>query len=188
MNEVIKTQDFQTAELIFDEVKITCPIESGHRMVPVKTICTIVNVDYKTQDNWLKKHPFFAQLYRLAPTTGADNKTYDMRCLPIFDVNVWLGSISMNNRKEGSIEKQYALMTWLREQTIAEYKSIEVFKKENEYEKELMKHREEKEQALIDAQSNTKKLKGEIAKIDQTLEDIRISRFTGQTALPFPEN
>ena len=33
-------------ELIFQEVKLTCPIQDGHRMVPVKLICQIIDVDF----------------------------------------------------------------------------------------------------------------------------------------------
>lgn len=77
-------------------------------MLPVKTLCGILDVDYQTQDNWLKQHPFFGQLYRLAYTTGADGKQYEMSCLSIFDVQGWVCSISLNNRKPGSVERQTA--------------------------------------------------------------------------------
>lgn len=59
-------------------------------MVPVRSICELIEVRFSAQDNWLKSHEYFSQLYQLASTTGADGKQYNMRCLPIFDVLSWL--------------------------------------------------------------------------------------------------
>lgn len=175
------------AELVFDQIKITCPIEDGHRMVPVKTICTILDVDFKTQDSWLKSHPFFSQLYRLAYTVGADNKDREMNCLSIFDLYAWVSSITMNNRREGSIELQYRFMAWIREKMLDTYKSVDVWIQENEYERQLMTLKEQVEDKLLEAQQTVKELKSKVVLIDTQIEDIRTHRFTGQTALPFPE-
>lgn len=177
----------EPVELTFQEVKLTCPIEEGHRMIPVRTVCDIIDVNFQSQDNWLKEHAFFAQLYRLSTTTGADGKSYEMRCLSIFDIDGWLHSITEKNRKPGSVEKQYAFLAWLREQKMQLYKSIEVFMHENRYELDLITQKEQALEELELAQENVKLVKDRLKKINTSIEDVRAKRYTGQTALPFPK-
>ena len=157
-------------------------------MIPVKTVCTIIDVDFKRQDTWLKEHPFLSQLYSLSPTTGADGKRYEMRCLSVFDLAFWVGSISLAGRKPGSIERQYRFMAWLREQMLGFYKSIDVWVQENKYEQQLIELKEKTEDELLKAKQTVKELNSRLKEIDVTIEDIRLHRFTGQTALPFPED
>lgn len=175
------------AELTFDDVRISCPIQDGHRMVPVKTVCELLDVNYQTQDSWLKAHPFFTQLYRLDYTVGADNKRREMNCMSIFDLYAWVASISNDKRKPGSLEKQYRFMAWLREKMLDTYKSIDVWIQENKYESQLLELKERTEEQLLQAMQTVKELKSKVKEIDTTIEDIRMNRFTGQTALPFPE-
>jgi hypothetical protein len=180
----MKNLDLKTFE--FAGVTIDCPVEDGHRMMPVKTICDIIDVQFKTQDSWLKGHNYFNQLYRLAGVVAADKKVREMNCLSVFDVLSWLSSITGNNRRPGSIEKQYAFMAWLREEMLAMYKLIEVFQVENEYELQLIQQKSD----LLDQQSEMatqiSQIKKQIKNIDNSLHEVREKRFTGQTAIPFP--
>lgn len=184
MSEVTKLTPIT---LTFQDINLTCPIEDGHRMIPVRTVCEIIDVAFNSQDNWLKSHEFYGQLYRLSTTTGADGKQYQMRCLSIFDLNSWLASITSKNRKPGSITKQYAFMAWLREKFIDRYKEVQMVVKENEYEFQLIQQKDEALNQLIQAQDQVKQWKNAIRKIDQSLTDVRGKRFTGQPALPFPD-
>ncbi|MFN4254528.1 MAG: phage antirepressor N-terminal domain-containing protein, partial [Saprospiraceae bacterium] len=167
--------------------KLSCPLENGHRMLPVKTLCDILDVQYKEQDSWLKEHPFFSQLYRLAGVVAADGKVRDMNCLSVFDVQGWVCSISLNNRKPGSVEKQTAFLLWLRERTLEMYKSVDLFMQENKYELELTQLKVDTEAQIAEATQTVKKLKQSLKQIETQIEEIRVNRFTGQTALPFPE-
>lgn len=92
----------------FQGTELSCPISDGHRMVPVKTVCSIIDVQFKTQDSWLKEHPFFSQLYRLDGVVAGDKRTRQMNCLSVFDLYAWLSSIRSDKRREGSLDKQYA--------------------------------------------------------------------------------
>lgn len=178
------------SELVLDYqgISVPCPVNEGHHMIPVKTVCQIIDVDFQKQDSWLKKHEIFSQLYTLGYTVGADNKRREMNCLPMFDLYAWLSSISDNQRKEGSTDKQYAFMVWLRSQMLDLYKSIEIYIAENQYEQDLVSEKERIEAEILEASHNVKELKARLKTIEDTIEDIRINRFTGQTALPFPEN
>lgn len=180
-------EDLNLITLDYQGTEISCPIEDGHRMVPIKTVCEIIDVQFKSQDSWLKEHPFYSQLYRLSGVVAADFKVRDMNCLPVFDVLSWLASVQNKHRRQESVEKQYAFMAWLRSEMLSMYKLIEVFQSENEYELSLITRKSE----LIDQQSELSTqmsdIKKQMKKIDSTLQDVREKRFTGQTALPFPE-
>lgn len=185
MNELLQVQ---ATELAFQNTSLSCPLQEGHRMIAVKTVCAILGVDYQTQDSWLKEHPFFSQLYRLAYIVAADNKEREMNCLSFFDTMSWVSSISMNNRNQESIEKQTLFLTWLREQTLSFYKSVDAFIQENKYEAQLVQLKEATENQLLEAQNQVKSFRNKIKEIDDTIEDIRTNRFSGQTNIPFLEN
>lgn len=171
------TPSFQPAIFIFNDIQLSCPILDGHRMIPVKTVCDIIDVQFKVQDNWLKSHQIFAQLYRLHGATGADGKQYQMNCLPIFDLYAWLSSIKNDKRRDGSLKKQFAFMAFIREKMIEEYKSIQVFEKENQYELELVELKDQTEAELNTAKSLVKDLQNKVKKLDQSIEEIRVNRL-----------
>jgi metal-dependent hydrolase (beta-lactamase superfamily II) len=174
-------------KLEFEDMEITCPIQEGHRMIPIKTVCQIIDVDFKTQDSWLKSHPLYSQLYRPSTTVAADGKERKMNCLSFFDTFGWLNSLTNNNRKPGSVEKQNLFMLWLREQHMNIYKAIELFQEENKYELSLIEKKEALLDQIQDAQEAARELKKELKQVDESIKDIREKRFTGQTALPFPD-
>ena len=181
----MENTDLLTLE--FEGTEINCPIAEGHRMIPVKTVCTIIDVDYQTQDSWLKKHKYFGQLYSQDYTVGTDNRTRLMNCLSAFDLISWLASISENKRRDGSIEKQYAFMAWLRNEMVDMYKLIEVFQKENDYELQLIETKAGKVEKMVELNAQVSELKRDIKQIDNSINEVREKRFTGQTALPFPD-
>jgi uncharacterized protein CbrC (UPF0167 family) len=183
--ELTKIAPYETS---FQNYQLTCPIAEGHRMLPIKTICSIIDVDYQTQDTWLKKNEFFNQLYRLSYIVAADGKQREMNCMSFFDAYAWIASINIKNRSEESIKRQTLFLVWLREQMMSFYKSVDVFIQENKYEAELEQLKEELETKLIESNQNAKAIKDKLKEIDNTINDIRHNRFTGQTALPFPEN
>lgn len=173
-------------ELTFNDTKLTCPIQDGHLMIPLKTVCEIIDVQFKVQDSWLKKHPFFSQLYRLDGTVGADKKQRKMNCLSIFDLYSWLSSISDNKRRKGSIDKQYAFMTFIREKMIEGYQSVQHVKKANEHELKLVSLKEQTEEELLKAKTVVKELQSKVKDIDKSIEEIRVNRITGQVSMNFP--
>ena len=178
--------NIQPVELTFEGITLSSPIEEGHRMIPVRTVCEIINVDFRSQDSWLKQHAFFAQLYRPSTTVGADNKQRSMNCLSIFDIDGWLHSIGNKNRKPGSVDRQYTFLAWLREKKMELYKSIDLFMQENRYELELIEQKETVLNQLEEAQGQVKSIKDNLKQINTSIEEVRAKRYTGQTALPFP--
>lgn len=95
--------------LNYEGLEIPCPIEQGHRMVPVRHVCDALQVVFHNQDSWLKEHPYFSQLYTITYTVDAQNKQRKMNCLPMIDLLAWVSSITIRNRSEESIARQYAL-------------------------------------------------------------------------------
>lgn len=184
---IMENKTDTSLQLHYEKHTISCPLEDGVRMIPVKTICKIIDVQFKNQDSWLKKHPFFSQLYLLAGVVGADNKRRKMNCLPLLAVNTWVASISETHRKQESIDKQNALIAFLYHETNRLHKSIDVFMQENKYELELIELKESLNEQITEVKQTMKRLQEEEKKVNQTLKDIRVNRFTGQTALQFPE-
>lgn len=180
-------EELNLMQLDFEGTIISCPLEEGHRMMPVKTICEIIGVQFKNQDSWLKQHKYFSQLYLLAGVVAADNKVRQMNCLPVFDVLSWLSSISENNRVEGSTDRQYAFMAWLRSEMMAMYKLIEVFQEENNYELALINQKSLLVEKQQEAARELSEIKKQLKQVDDSIEQVRALRYTGQTALPFPE-
>lgn len=174
-------------ELAYGEITLTCPIENGHRMVPVRRVCDIIDVDFKSQDSWLKKHPIYSQLYNPSTTVGADNKERTMNCLSFFDLFGWLNSIGEKDRKPGSFDKQMTFMAWLRERHMEIYKAVDVWQQENKYELQLLDEKARKLAEIESAQELLREAKKALATLNATIEEVRAKRFTGQTALPFPE-
>lgn len=174
-------------ELILDYqgISLPCPFREGHRMVPVKTVCQIIGIDFQTQDSWLKKHEIFAQLYSTSYTVGADNKRRAMNCLPMFDLYAWLSSVTDRNRDGESVKKQYTFMAWLRTQMVESYKSVEVSQEEHKYEHQLVNALADIEEQMLLNKEEGNQLKKKWQATKQSLEDVRINRLTGQTALPF---
>ena len=182
------TTAIQPITLHFNDTEITCPLESGHRMIPVKTVCEIIGVRYTNQDSWLKQHPFYGQLYQLTGTVGADGKARKMNCLSILDIDGWLNSITQQNREKESIDRQYAFLAWLREKKLELYKSVELFIEENRYELDLLNQKSEVLDQLELAQESVKDFKKKLSAINKSVEEVRAKRFTGQTAIPFPSD
>lgn len=175
-------------ELAYGDITLTCPIENGHRMVPVRTICQIIDVDFARQDSWLKSHPIYGQLYNPLPTVAADNKERTMNCLSFFDLFGWLNSLGNDSaRKPGSVEKQMLFMAWIRERHMEVYKAIDVFMQENKYELDLIEQKEKALAELEAAGEKIKEVKKRLMTINASIEEVRSKRFTGQTALCFPE-
>ncbi len=173
----------QPLELLFQDIQLTCPLANGHRMIPIRTVCQIIDVDFARQDSWLKSHPIYGQLYNPMPTVAGDKKERTMNCLSFFDTFGWLNSITQKGRKAGSFEKQQLFMVWLREQIMQLYKAIEQVQAENAYERELLAKKREKLEEFEQLQSDMKNLKKEIAQIDETLEQINVDKMTGQISM-----
>lgn len=170
-------------KLKFNNKIIECPINEGHPMFPVRTICKLIDVDFKRQDSWLKKHPFLSQLYNPTPTVGADNKVRTMNCLPFFGLISWLGAIGGRDRKQLSIDKQNFFLTWLYQQFSFLYKTKQEFEAENRYEIELMHKKEELLNKIESAQSEVGQLKKELRTVNGGIEEVRTNRWKGQLDL-----
>lgn len=170
----------ETVELNFKGFPLTCPFKNGHRILPVKTVCQIIDVDYQKQDSWLKAHPIFGQLYTLEVYSSADSKQRKMNCLSFFDAFGWLNSLQKKNRKEGSYEKQLAFIAWIREQIMSIYKDVDHLKFENEREVSMREEKAKKEEELLEIKNKEKLLKQEIKDLADGIEQLIINKYNGQ--------
>ncbi|MCD8178077.1 MAG: phage antirepressor N-terminal domain-containing protein [Tannerellaceae bacterium] len=72
----------------------------NERMVPIKPICKMLGVDYRTQKDKILANPLFKEEFVLQKATGADGKSYEMHCLPVKFIYAWILGINASNVKE----------------------------------------------------------------------------------------
>lgn len=72
----------------------------NNRLVPIRPICEILKIDYKSQYTKLQEDEELSLLVRLSTTVAADGKVREMVCLPIEYVFGWLFTINPKNVKE----------------------------------------------------------------------------------------
>lgn len=68
--------------------------DMGQLYVPVKPICTILGIDFKTQYRKIEEDRFFHSSMVIMTTVGADGKNREMVCLPVKHICGWLYSIN----------------------------------------------------------------------------------------------
>lgn len=173
--------------LDYEGTEISCPIGENTVMVPINTICKIIEVKFDRQHEWLKEHRNFSKLYRQFEVVTADGKKREAYCLSMLDALVWLSSINSKNRRVESIEKQDAFFWYFREQYLLNHKNLQGLKKEYERELQLIKQQEETETSILNLNNKLKEKKAELKQIVSSLEEVRINKFTGQISMPFDE-
>lgn len=166
--------------LDYEGTAIPCPIEHGHRMVPVKAVCEALQVQFKNQDSWLKEHPYYGQLYLLSGVVAADNKVRKMNCLPMIDLLGWVSSIATRNRSEESIARQYAFMAYFRQKLLQEYQQVTVLEQSLDQERELLNANKAEEEIIQGIEAELKARRKSIKEREKRIEQIRVNRVTGQ--------
>lgn len=79
-------------------------IENGTKLIPIKPICEALGIDSKVQRDKIKADDFLNSVGVLSTSTGADNKEYEMFCLPLKYIFGWLFTINPKNVKEEARE------------------------------------------------------------------------------------
>ena len=94
-----------------DGVKITFTTLEGDLFVPIKPICTILDIDHTSQLQGLKAHPIIGDSIQLLYAMSADNKKYKMSCIPVKYVFAWICMIDPRKVKpeasESLLKKQH---------------------------------------------------------------------------------
>ncbi|PSR56728.1 chromosome partitioning protein ParA [Adhaeribacter arboris] len=74
-------------------------IENGEKLIPIRPICDALGIDSKSQREKIESDEFLNSVAVLSPSTGADNKIYEMTCIPYKYVFGWLFTINPKNVK-----------------------------------------------------------------------------------------
>lgn len=89
MQQVVMPFDGSTVEVIRNE--------AGEPFVVVKSVCDSIGVAHWKQTDRLKANPTFKGSTYVVPSAGGPQETY---CLPLNQLNLWLGSINPMRTKE----------------------------------------------------------------------------------------
>ncbi|MGJ1502657.1 phage antirepressor N-terminal domain-containing protein [Sphingobacterium multivorum] len=83
-----------------NKVSILLIEQEGEKLIPIKPICEALGIDDKAQRDKIKDDEILNSVGVLSPSTGADQKQYEMFCLPLKYVFGWLFTINPKNVKE----------------------------------------------------------------------------------------
>lgn len=182
------SNELQLLEFDYQGTKLSCPLQQGMRMIPVRPVCELIDINFQNQDKWLKSNPLFNMVYKKVNVKRSDNNNHPMNCLSILDMFGWLNHISnSNNRKEGSYEKQLQLLFWLRELHLGRYKELDVIKEDNEREILLEEKIEDIQIQRADLKRALKELDKEEKDAKQALEELRINKRSNQIEINFDQ-
>ncbi len=102
MNEVVKVE-FNGSEIAVIE-------KDGTQYVAMKPIVEAMGLEWKKQQELIKRDPVLSSVTTIMVVTGADGKAYEMICLPIDYLNGWLFKVPASRytgkRKETIIRYQ----------------------------------------------------------------------------------
>ena len=99
------------------------------KLVPIKPICEALGIDFPNQFRKIKEEEDLNSVVVLSTTTGADNKQYEMVCLPLEFIFGWLFTINPKNVKP---EAQAAVRTYRMECYRTLYKHFSAYSQFNE--------------------------------------------------------
>lgn len=159
-------------------VEILTVEQDGEVFAPVKPICNAMGISYTGQLEKLKNDPTFSEsVVRLSRITGADGKEYEMICLPLLLVFLWLGSI---NPKNVSDEARPNVMRYRLECAHVLYEhftgAMARIEESNQRERELL--------AEVDAAaSEEKEARARRKRAEDDLEKYRAERLNPQPSL-----
>jgi len=92
---------------------------SPEQWVAVRPICEVLGIDPKRQCQKLQNNPQFS--WGHMSSTGNDGKLYDMLCIPVDELGMWLCGINANRTKPDVREK---LITFQKKMQIVIYNAI----------------------------------------------------------------
>ena len=153
--------------------------ENGQILIPVKPICTAIGVDSEGQRQKIQRHYILSSVAFTIKATGADDKSYEMLCLPLEYVYGWLFTIDAMQVAESSrnnVEKYqrecYDIL--YRHFTGSLTKQLD----SNAAEIKCLKN-------INDAITREKEAKADRAKAEKALAQIRASRLNPAPTLEF---
>ena len=88
--------------------KLEIITKDGQKLIPIKPLCQMLGIDFKSQYEKLKTDKILNSVVVLSTTTGTDGKQYEMVCIPFKFAFMWLSKISAHNVNE---EARHGLIT-----------------------------------------------------------------------------
>ena len=160
-----------------NNVDVVSTVKDGETLVPIKPICTAIGIAFERQYTKLRDDETFKSVITLTVTTGADGKQYEMVCLPLMYVYLWLGSI---NPKNVSDEARPAVSRYRVECAEALYAYFTGASKREREQNQIEIRLLEEINGLTDDMQRTK---NEIKQKREHLEKLRSERLNPQPSL-----
>ncbi|OCW94250.1 hypothetical protein A9168_08360 [Macellibacteroides sp. HH-ZS] len=129
----------------------------SQKLVPIKPICEALGIDFDSQRKKIKEDEDLNSVTVLSTATGADNKQYEMFCLPLKFIFGWLFTINPKNVKP---EAQEVVRYYRMECYSALYSHFTAYSRFNEDKQAILSEEFEKYQEL---QANFNQAKKDLA-------------------------
>lgn len=114
----------QVEKLDFEENTIDIVNLDNQKMIPVKVICDILEIQTPGQSKFLQESPLFSSIVKTTKAIAADGSKRDMLCIPALEVEQWIHGISDTNRSKEQVLKKTAFLLWFRQQRHLFYQTI----------------------------------------------------------------
>ena len=142
-------------------------------LVPIKPICTALGIDIEPQRKKIMEDEYIAPVAVLETATGADNRLYEMLCLPLFFIPGWLFSINPKNVAPEAKEKvrnfKWECYKVLYSHFFGSFIESSTM---SEKARELRKEIADEESRLVTHQEEAKQIKSRISDLKTKLGDI----------------
>ena len=154
-------------------VAITAFQKDEQFLVPIKPICTALGIDIEPQRKKIMEDEYIAPVAVLETATGADNRLYEMLCLPLFFIPGWLFSINPKNVAPEAKEKvrnfKWECYKVLYSHFFGSFIESSTM---SEKARELRKEIADEESRLVTHQEEAKQIKSKISDLKIKLGDI----------------
>jgi hypothetical protein len=82
--------------------KLEIITKDGQKLIPIKPLCQMLGIDFKSQYEKLKADKILSSTVVLSTTVGGDGKDREMVCIPFKFAFMWLSKISAHNVNENA--------------------------------------------------------------------------------------
>ncbi|QNF33078.1 hypothetical protein HUW51_10175 [Adhaeribacter swui] len=142
----------------------------NQKLIPVKVICEILDLDHVWQTKNLQESLLFSGILKTTKAVAADGSKRDMLCIPALEVEHWIHSVSDTNRTPEQLQKKTAFLLWFRQQRHFFYQTMGDIVQKNKQELVL-------KQLISKSRKNVALEKNKLKKYEEALAQVHEAKY-----------
>lgn len=177
------------AQYEYEQTPVLAGINSIGHMIALKPIVENLGLDWAGHLRVIKNDPKLNQLWSMVPAIGSDGKMRDMICMNHQDFNDWLWGMNIKSENfktdlwEGYKKGLVIYILTMLKISLDELQKNQAISETFKELRKLNTSKKELERRLIDSQNDCKKLKTEIIRTQQSIDEI-LGRSPNQLIIP----